>query len=66
MSQGREDFMAKWGITSEQEMKDIAAILQKIMRMQLKTMRPKWSREFGEDVLKAIERMPEIEGPVDT
>ena len=50
--------MAKWGIQSDQELGDIVTILQTVMRSQFQRLRPKWSQQFGEDVLDAIEQMP--------
>lgn len=58
--------MPKWGITFERELKDIATILQKVMRMQLETLRPKWSQQFGEEALRAVECVPGIEEELDT
>ena len=49
--------MAKWGIQSDQELGDIVTILQTVMRSQFQRLRPKWSREFGEETLQAIESM---------
>ena len=34
MSQSRAEFMAKWGIQSDQELRDIVTILQTVMRSQ--------------------------------
>jgi hypothetical protein len=34
MTQDREQFMAKWGIQSDQELRDIVTILQAVMRSQ--------------------------------
>ena len=55
MSQALRSFMSKWGIESEQELRDIVTILQTLMNLQ--RLRPKWSQMFGEDVLGAVERM---------
>jgi hypothetical protein len=57
MSQGRAEFMARWGIRSDQELMDIITILQTVMRSQFQRLRPKWSQEFGEETLQAIESM---------
>jgi hypothetical protein len=57
MSQTREEFMAKWGIKSEQELRDTIAILQSVMKLEFQRLRPKWSQQFGEDVLEAVESM---------
>jgi ElaB/YqjD/DUF883 family membrane-anchored ribosome-binding protein len=58
MSQSREEFMAKWGIQSEQELRDIVTMLQSVMESQFKRLRPRWSQEYGEETLQAVERMP--------
>jgi hypothetical protein len=58
MSQSSAEFMAKWGIQSEQELKDIVTMLQTVMRLQFQQLRPGWSRKFGEEVLQAVESMP--------
>ncbi|MGD0550828.1 MAG: hypothetical protein ABSA81_09860 [Candidatus Bathyarchaeia archaeon] len=50
--------MAKWGIHSDQELRDIITILQALTRSQFQRLRPKWRREFGEETLQAIEGMP--------
>jgi hypothetical protein len=60
MSQAREEFMKKWGIESEQELKDIIKILRTIMKLQFQRMRPKWSQQFGEEVLEAVEGMTPV------
>jgi len=52
--------MAKWGIKSEQELTDIITILQTVMRLQFQRLRPKWSQQFGEEVLEAVERMTPV------
>jgi hypothetical protein len=57
MSESRAEFMAKWGIHSDQELKDIITILQTVIRLQFQRLRPKWRREFGEEALQAIENM---------
>jgi hypothetical protein len=57
MSQTREEFMAKWGIKSEEELTDTVTILQTLMKLQFQRLRPKWVQQFGEDVLKAVESM---------
>ncbi|MGD0550973.1 MAG: hypothetical protein ABSA81_10600 [Candidatus Bathyarchaeia archaeon] len=57
MSQSRAEFMAKWGIHSDQELKDIITILHAIIRSQFQRLRPKWRREFGEETLQAIESL---------
>jgi hypothetical protein len=57
MSQTRAEFMAKWGIQSDQELRDIITVLQAVMRSQFQRLRPKWRREFGEETLQAIESM---------
>ena len=56
-SQSRAEFMAKWGIQSDQELRDIITILQAVMRLHFQRLRPKWRREFGEETLQAIESM---------
>jgi hypothetical protein len=58
MSQSREEFMAKWGIQSDQELRDIVTMLQTVMQSQFERLRPRWSQEYGEDTLQAIESMP--------
>jgi len=58
MSESRVEFMAKWGIHSDQELRDIIIILEAVMRSQFQRLRPKWRREFGEETLQAIEDMP--------
>jgi len=64
MSQTREEFKAKWGIKSDQELQDIITILQTVMRLQFQRLRPKWSQQFGEEVLQAVESMnPVWAGP---
>ena len=50
--------MAKWGIQSDQELGDIVMILQTVMRSQFQRLRPKWSQQFGEETLQAVENMP--------
>jgi hypothetical protein len=57
MSQAVRSFMTKWGIESEQELRDTITILQTLMKEQFRRQRPKWSQIFGEDVLEAVERM---------
>jgi hypothetical protein len=57
MSQAVRSFMTEWGIESEQELRDTITILQTLMKLQFQRLRPKWSRQFGEDVLEAVERM---------
>jgi hypothetical protein len=57
MSQTREEFMAKWGIKSEEELRDTITILQTVMKLQFQRLRPKWVHQFGEDVLEAVESM---------
>jgi hypothetical protein len=49
--------MAKWGIQSDQELRDMVTILQTVMRSHYQRLRPKWRREFGEDALQAVESM---------
>ena len=49
--------MAKWGIQSDQELGDMVTILRTVMRSQFQRLRPKWSREFGEETLQAVESM---------
>jgi hypothetical protein len=51
----RQEFIAKWGIKSEQELDDIVMILRAVMQSSFKRLRPKWAATFGEDVMKAIE-----------
>jgi hypothetical protein len=58
MSESREEFMAKWGIQSDKELRDITTILEIVARSQFQRLRPKWSQQFGEKTLKAIESMP--------
>jgi hypothetical protein len=55
MSQAVRSFMTKWGIESEQELRDTIAILQTLMKLQFQRLRPKWSQMFGEEVLEAVE-----------
>jgi hypothetical protein len=50
--------MAKWGIQSDQELRDIVAMLQSVMKSQFRGLRPRWRQEYGEDTLQAIESMP--------
>ena len=50
--------MAKWGIQSDQELRDMVTILQTVMRSHYQRLRPKWSQQFGEETLQAIESMP--------
>jgi hypothetical protein len=50
--------MAKWGIQSDQELMDIVTILETVMRSQFQRLRPKWSQQFGEETLQAVESMP--------
>jgi hypothetical protein len=57
MSQAVRSFMTKWGIESEQELRDTITILQTLMKLQFQRLRPKWSQMFGEDVLEAVEGM---------
>jgi hypothetical protein len=57
MSQSREEFMAKWGIQSDQELGDIITILHAVMRSEFQRLRPKWSQQFGEKTLLAVESM---------
>jgi hypothetical protein len=57
MSRAVRSFMTKWGIESEEELRDMITILQALMKLQFRRLRPKWSRMFGEDVLEAVERM---------
>jgi hypothetical protein len=57
MSETPEEFMAKWGIHSDQELRDITMILQIVARSQFQRLRPKWSQQFGEKTLKAVESM---------
>ena len=57
-SQSRAEFKAKWGIQSDQELRDIITVLQAVTRSQFQRLRPKWRREFGEETLQAIEGMP--------
>ena len=56
-SQSRAEFKAKWGIQSDQELRDIITVLQAVTRSQFQRLRPKWRREFGEETLQAIENM---------
>jgi len=58
MSQSRAEFMAKWGIQSDQELWEIITTLQTVMRSQFQRLRPKWSQQFGEETLQAVENMP--------
>jgi hypothetical protein len=57
MSLALRSFMTKWGIESEQELRDTITILQTLMKLQFQRLRPKWSQMFGEDLLEAVERM---------
>jgi hypothetical protein len=57
MSQTRAEFMAKWGIQSDQELAEIITMLQTVMRSQFQRLRPRWIQEYGEDTLRAIESM---------
>jgi hypothetical protein len=57
MSQAVRSFMTKWGIESEQELRDMITILQTLMKLQFRRLRPRRSQIFGEDVLEAVERM---------
>jgi hypothetical protein len=58
MSQSRAEFKAKWGIQSDQELRGIITILETVIRSQFQRLRPKWSQQFGEETLQAIENMP--------
>jgi hypothetical protein len=58
MSQSRDEFMTRWGIQSDQELRDIVTMLQTVMQSQFQRLRPRWSREYGEETLQAIESMP--------
>jgi hypothetical protein len=58
MSQTREEFMAKWGIQSDKQLRDIVTILHAVMRSEFQRLRPKWSQQFGEKTLRAVESMP--------
>jgi hypothetical protein len=58
MSQSRAEFMAKWGIHSDQELRDIITILQTVVQAQFQRLRPKWSQQFGEETLQAVESTP--------
>jgi hypothetical protein len=58
MSESLEEFMAKWGIHSDQELRDITTILQIVARSEFQRLRPKWSQQFGEITLQAVESMP--------
>jgi hypothetical protein len=57
MSHSRAEFMAKWGIQSDQELRAIVTMLQTLMRLQFQQLRPKWSQQFGEETLQAVESM---------
>ena len=48
LSQGREGFMAKWGIQSDEDLMDIVRLLHTLMRSEFRRLRPKWSQQFGE------------------
>jgi hypothetical protein len=50
--------MARWGIHSDRELRDITTILQIVARSQFQRLRPKWSQQFGEKTLEAVEGMP--------
>jgi hypothetical protein len=50
--------MARWGIQSDKELRDITTILQIVARSEFQRLRPKWSREYGDETLQAIESMP--------
>jgi hypothetical protein len=58
MGESRADFMARWGIRSDQELRDIVTMLQTVMVSQFRRLRPNWSQQFGEEVLEAVESMP--------
>jgi hypothetical protein len=58
MSHGRAEFMARWGIQSDQELVEIVTMLHAVMRSQFEQLRPRWSQEYGEETLQAIESMP--------
>jgi hypothetical protein len=58
MSGSHEEFMAKWGIQSKRELGDIVTILEIVARSDFQRHRPKWSQQFGEKTLKAVESMP--------
>jgi len=46
--QGREEFMAKWDIQSDEDLMDIVGVLHALMRSEFRRLRPKWSQQFGE------------------
>ena len=58
MRQAWGEFMARWGIQSSQELRDIVTILQAVMRSQFQRLRPQWSQQPREEALEAIECMP--------
>jgi len=58
MSESPEEFMVKWGIQSNRELGDIVKILEIVARSEFERLRPKWSQQFGEKTLKAVESMP--------
>ena len=58
MSESPEEFMTKWGIQSKRELGDIVTILEIVARSEFQRLRPKWSQQFGEKTLKAIESTP--------
>jgi hypothetical protein len=55
MSESPEEFMAKWGIKSKGELGDIVTILEIVARSEFQRLRPKWSQQFGEKTLLAVE-----------
>jgi hypothetical protein len=57
-NESAEEFMAKWGIQSNRELGDIITILHAVMRSEFQRLRPKWSQQFGEKTLLAVESMP--------
>jgi len=58
MSKSPEEFMVKWGIQSKRELGDIVKILEIVARSEFERLRPKWSQQFGEKTLRAVESMP--------
>jgi hypothetical protein len=58
MSESPEKFMTKWGIQSKRELGDIVTILEVVARSEFERLRPRWSQQFGEKTLRAIEGTP--------
>jgi hypothetical protein len=60
----REQFMGKWGINREEELRDIITILEMLMGMQFRRLRRKRVQEFSIEVIEAIEGTPTWNGHV--